>query len=47
MKRAIANHRSLEKIIIEMREITQKLILGTPEPAPNSSKQSHPKSPLS
>ena len=31
MKQAIANHRSLDKIIREMREITQKLILEAPE----------------
>ncbi len=47
MKRAIANHRALEKIIIEMREITQKLILGTPDSPPNPAKQSLPKPPLS
>jgi hypothetical protein len=47
MKAAIANHRTLEKIIIEMREITQKLILGTPETSPTSPKQSPPKRPLS
>ncbi len=31
MKEAIANHRNLDKIIDEMREITQKLILESPE----------------
>jgi hypothetical protein len=31
MKSAIADNRPLEKIIIEMRVITQKLILGTPD----------------
>lgn len=31
MKRAIANHRALEGMIREMREITQKLILQAPE----------------
>lgn len=30
MKQAIANQRALDKIIDEMREITQKLILQTP-----------------
>lgn len=34
MKQAIANHRALDKIIDEMREITQKLILETPEISP-------------
>ncbi len=34
MKQAIANHRALNKIIDEMREITQKLILETPETSP-------------
>jgi hypothetical protein len=33
MKQAIANHRLLDKIIEEMREITQKMILETPETA--------------
>lgn len=31
MKAAIANHRALENILKEMREITQKLILQSPE----------------
>lgn len=31
MKQAILNHRAMDKIIDEMREITQKLILETPE----------------
>ena len=31
MKQAIANHRALEEIISELREITQKLILEAPE----------------
>jgi len=31
MKRAIANQRALDQIIDEMREITQKLILQSPE----------------
>lgn len=34
MKRAIANHRALEKIIAELRAITQKLILEAPETVP-------------
>ena len=33
MKEAIANHRALDKIIDEMREITLKLILETHEPS--------------
>ncbi len=47
MKRAIANHRKLEKNIIEMREITQKLILRSPDPSPSSHPVTPPKSPLS
>lgn len=46
MKQAIANHRALEKIIEEMREITQKLILGTPETASVSRNRRHPKTGL-
>jgi len=42
MKRAIANHRALDKVIDEMREITQKLILETPETAPISKRRNHP-----
>ncbi len=47
MKQAIANHRALDKIIDEMREITQKLILETPETTPISRSRNHPKPPLS
>ena len=47
MKQAIANHRALDKIIDEMREITQKLILETPETAPISKRRNHPKTGLS
>ena len=47
MKRAIANHRALDKIIDEMREITQKLILETPETAPISKRRNLPKTALS
>lgn len=47
MKQAIANQRALDKIIDEMREITQKLILQTPENAPNSRRGNHPKAGLS
>ena len=46
MKRAIANHRALDKIIDEMREITQKLILETPETAQISKSRNHPKTAL-
>ncbi len=42
MKQAIANHRALDKVIDEMREITQKLILETPESAPISRRKNHP-----
>ena len=47
MKRAIANQRALDKIIDEMREITQKLILETPETTPISRRRNHPKTALS
>ncbi len=43
MKQAIANHRALDKIIEEMREITQKLILEAPETTPVSLPQNPPK----
>ena len=42
MKRAIANHRALDKIIDEMREITQKLILETPETTQISKRETIP-----
>jgi hypothetical protein len=47
MKRAIANQRALDKIIDEMREITQKLILEIPETTPIPSCRNHPKTALS
>ena len=47
MKLAIANHRALDKIIGEMREITQKLILETPETTPITGRRNHPKTALS
>ena len=43
MKLAIANDRALDKIIDEMRAITQKLILETPETTPISKRRNHPK----
>ena len=47
MKLAIANDRALDKIIDEMRAITQKLILETPETTPISKRRNHPKTGLS
>ncbi len=47
MKLAIANHRKLEKNVTEMREITQKLILRTPDPSPIPKREPPPKSSLS
>jgi hypothetical protein len=47
MKQAIANHRALDKIIDEMREITQKLILETPETATIPNPRNRPKAALS
>lgn len=47
MKLAIANHRALEGMIREMREITQKLILQSPEVTDLPSLQKRPKYHLS
>jgi hypothetical protein len=47
MKQAIANQRALDKIIDEMREITQKLVLETPETAPIPNPRNRPKRALS
>lgn len=47
MKLAIANQRALDQLVDEMREITQKLILLSPEPTQNPAHAIHPKSPLS
>ena len=46
MKLAIANHRFMDKIIDEMREITQKLILESPETTQNFKFENHPKTSL-
>lgn len=46
MKQAIANQRTMDKIIDEMREITQKLIFGEPKTIPPSKPEKHPKSAL-
>lgn len=46
MKRAIANHRALERTLEEMREITRKLILLTPETPPLSKRANPPKTAL-
>jgi hypothetical protein len=43
MKQAIANQRALDKIIAEMREITQKLILEGPETVPVPKRGNRPK----
>jgi len=43
MKQAIANYRALDAIINEMREITQKLILGAPETVENAEAANRPK----
>jgi hypothetical protein len=47
MKQAIANHRELEAIIAEMREITQNLILHTPETTRKAHLPKRPKPALS
>jgi len=46
MRQAIANQRPLDKIIDEMREITQRLILETPEVAQVPKCGNHPKTAL-
>jgi len=46
MKQAIANHRALEGMIHEMREITQKLILQAPDTTGFPTTRKRPKSPL-
>ena len=46
MRQAIANQRALDRIIDEMREITQKLILETPEGAQVPKGRNHPKTAL-
>ena len=47
MLEAIANHRKLKNIIKEMREITQKIILGSPEITQSPSKSKNPNPALS
>ena len=47
MKSAIANYRALEAIIHEMREITQNLILRTPEIPEKARQEKRPKPALS
>lgn len=47
MKHAIANHRTLDQIIDELRAITQTLILNTPETEENPPLKKRPKSSLS
>jgi hypothetical protein len=46
MKQAIANHRALESMIREMREITQNLILHSPEKPVSSPTKKRPKTAL-
>jgi hypothetical protein len=47
MMQAITNHRALDAIIDELREISQKLILHTPETTDFPQTPKRPKSPLS
>lgn len=47
MKRAIANQRTLDHIIDEMRGITQKLIMLSPETLPSRTLKNRPKPRLS
>jgi len=47
MKQAIANQRTLDQIIDEMREITQKLIMLSPETIPSRTLKNPPKLRLS
>jgi hypothetical protein len=47
MKSAIANYREFEAIVHEMREITQNLILHTPDRSNSTQHSKRPKSSLS
>ena len=47
MKQAILNQRAMDEMIDEMREITQKLILESPEGTPIPDHKTHPKPALS
>ena len=47
MKQAIINQRAMDGMIDEMREITQKLILKSPEGTPILDHKTHPKPALS
>ncbi len=47
MKEAIANYRELENLIQEMREITQNLIMNSPEAIGERRRPKRPKIPLS
>lgn len=47
MKQAIANQRVMDRIIDEMREISQKLILQAPDSTPISLRKNPPKTALS
>jgi len=47
MKQAIANHRDLDEVIDEMREITQELILSAAPGGPRRPRSQAPKSCLS
>lgn len=47
MREAIANYRELDRLVKEMREITQNLIMNSPETDSESGIPKRPKTPLS
>lgn len=47
MTSAIANQRALDEIVQQIRETTQKIILGAPETTPKPNPIRSPKLPLS
>jgi hypothetical protein len=46
-RQAIANHRRLEQVLSEMRELSQKVLLGSVPGVRRRSRKTHPKTPLS
>jgi hypothetical protein len=46
-RQAIANHRRLEQVLSEMRELSQKVLLGSVPGVRRRPRKTHPKTPLS
>lgn len=46
-QQAITNHRKLEKILRQMRELSQQVLLGSVPGARKRARNKHPKKPLS